>query len=124
MESYQHLEKSLRHFLDSAGRKLERTAASIDVSKIKEPEEYASRRSSSRAAQNSNSKKKVMKKGEAPPEKPSYMRRLAVAAMCHPLLLQAVRLVADRDLTHRNWWVSSLCRRLNCVRALLRFTLV
>jgi hypothetical protein len=104
VESYKHLEKSVRHFLDSAGRKLERTAASIDVSKIKEPSQYASRRSNSRAAESNNNKKKKLKKNEPEPEKSSYLRRLAVAAMCHPLLLQAVRLVTDGALTHRNWY--------------------
>lgn len=102
VESYQHLEKSVRHFLDSAGKKLERTAASIDVSKIKEPEQYASRRSSTRAAETSN-KKKILKKENEISVKPSYLQRLSVAVMCHPLLLQAVRLVTDLELGHRNW---------------------
>lgn len=105
VESYQHLEKSVRHFLDSAGRKLERTAHSIDVSKIKEPSQYASKRSSTKAAESNNNKnkKKTIKKGPPVDKKPSYLRRLAVSAMCHPLLLQAVRMVTDKDMTHRNW---------------------
>lgn len=109
VQSYKYLEKPIKHFVGSAGRKLERKAASIDVSKIKEPSQYASRRNSTKAAEQSDKQsQKVMKKSLAADnsEDMGYFSKLAISAMCHPLTLLTVRMLTDQRFEYRNWSVT------------------
>ncbi len=106
--SLKYLESSVRHFLDSAGRKLARSAASIDVSKIKEPSQYASRRSSSKALAAEESKEKSARRKESQKRldgsEVGMFGRFGLAVLCHPLLSLSVKMLTDQTFVHRNWF--------------------
>ncbi len=101
--SHKYFEKSIRSFLDSAGRKLARQAAEIDATKIKEQSHYASRRGDGQA-EDKEKKKYKRKAGEAAGEPDiGYFGRVAVSLMCHPLTVLTVRLVSQAEYATRNW---------------------
>ena len=100
--SHKYFEKSIRSFLDSAGRKLARQAAEIDATKIKEQSHYASRRGDGKA--DGKEKKKYKRKaGEIADPDVGYFGRIAASLMCHPLTVLTVRLVSQAEYATRNW---------------------